>query len=82
MNDPRVQSLFKRSRHNKLSVFIISQEYYELSKLSIRANGNIYHIFEPINFRDIQNLYQDKASTDMTPNAFKYSTSACWDEKY
>ena len=29
MNDPRVQAMFKKSRHNKLSIFIISQDYYE-----------------------------------------------------
>ena len=32
MDDPRVQAIFKRSRHNNLSIFIISQGYYELSK--------------------------------------------------
>ena len=31
MNSPRVQAMFKRSRHNNLSTFIISQDYYELS---------------------------------------------------
>ena len=45
MNDPRVQAMFKRSRHNNLSIIIISQGYYELPKKTIRANGNIYHIF-------------------------------------
>ena len=32
MDDPRVQAMFKRSRHKNLSNFIITQEYYELSK--------------------------------------------------
>ena len=32
MDDPRVQAMFKRSRHNNLSIFIISKDYYELSK--------------------------------------------------
>ena len=32
MDDPRVQAMFKRSRHNNLSIFIISQDYYEISK--------------------------------------------------
>ena len=32
MNDPRVQAMFKRSRHNNLSIFLISQDYYELPK--------------------------------------------------
>ena len=32
MDDPRVQALFERSRHNKLPIFILSQDYYGLSK--------------------------------------------------
>ena len=82
MDDPRVQAMFKRSRHNNLSIFIISQDYYELSKKTIRCNGNIYHIFKPNNFRDVVNLYQDKASMDMTLNEFKFLTSTCSNEKY
>ena len=80
MNDPRVKAMFKRSRQNSLSIFIISQDYYELPKGTIRANGNIYHIFIPNNFRDVQNLYQDQASMDMTLNGIKNLTSTCWDK--
>ena len=74
--------MFKRSRHNTLSILIISQDCYELPKRTICANGNIYHIFKPNNFRDVLNLYQDKSSMDMTLNEFKLLTSTCWNEKY
>ena len=70
MDDPRVQAMFKRSRHNNLSIFIISQDYNELSKKIIRCNGNFFQIFKPNNYRDVLNLYQDKSSTDMTLNEF------------
>ena len=80
--DSRLQTMFKQSRHNNLSIFIISQDYYELPKRTTRANGNIYHIFQPNIYRDVQTLYQDKASTDMNLNDFKYLTSICWDKKY
>ena len=82
MEDSRVQAMFKRSRHNNLSIFIISQDYYELSKKTIRCNGNIYHIFKPNNFRDVINIYQDKASMDMTLKEFKILTSTCWNKNY
>ena len=82
MDYPRVQAMFKRSRHNNLSIFILSQDYYELSKKTIRCNGNIYHIFKPNIFRDVRNLYQDKASMDMTLNKLQYLTSTCWNEIY
>ena len=82
MNNPIVQIMSKRSHHNILSIFIFTQDCYELTKLSIRASGNIYYIFKPNIFRDVQNLYQDKRSIDMTFNEFKYLTSTCWDKKY
>ena len=82
LNDPRVQAKFKRSRHNNLSIFIISQDYYELPKKTIRANGNIYHIFKPNNFLDVRNIHQDKASMDMTLVEFKYLTITCWNKNY
>ena len=77
MNDPRVQAMFKRSIHKKLSKFIMSQNYYELSKRTIYANGNIYHIFKPNNFRDVINIYQEESSMDMTINEFKFLTFTC-----
>ena len=82
INNDKIQAMFKRGRHNNLSIFIISQDYYELPRRTIRANGNIYHIFKPNNFRDVINLYQDKASMDMTLLEFKNLTSICWNEKY
>ena len=36
MDDHKVQAMFKRSRQKKSSIFIISQDYYELSKKTIR----------------------------------------------
>ena len=74
MNDPRVQAMLKR--------LIISQEYYELPKPTIRTSSNIYHIFKTNNFKDVINIYQDKSSTDMTLNEFKLLTATCWNEKY
>ena len=81
-NDSRIQSMFKRSRHDTFSNFLFSQDYYELRKRTIRANGSFCPTFKPNNYRGEQSLYQDKASTDMTYNEYKYSTSTFWDEKF
>ena len=74
--------MLKRSRHMNLSIFIIFQDYYELPKQIIRANGYIYHIFKSNNFKDVINIYQDKSSIDKTLKKFKLFTSTCWIEKY
>ena len=80
-NDHRVQAMYKKSRYNNLSLFIISQENCELPTRTIPANGYIYHIFKTNIFRYNQNLYQDKASMDMTLDEFKFLTRTCWDLK-
>ena len=82
MDDPRVQAMFKRSRYNNLSIFMISQDYYDLSRKTIRCNGNNFQIFKPNKFTDVLNLYQDKSSMDMTLNEFKILTFTCLNEKY
>ena len=80
MIEPRIQQKFKRSRHNKLSIFKISQEHYELPKGTIWTNGNIYLTRKPKFSRDIQSLYQDKASMLMTLDEFNFLTSTSLNE--
>ena len=81
-NNDKIQAIFKQGRHNILSIFIISQDYYQLPKRTIRAKGKIYHIFQPKNLLDVRNIYQDKASMDMTLDEIKYLASSCWNQKY
>ena len=81
-NKEKIQAMCKRGRHNNLSIFIISQDYYELPKRTIRCNGNIFHLFKPNNYLDDRNIYQHKASLDMTLDEFKYLTSTCWNKNY
>ena len=82
INNDKIQAMFKRGRHNNLSILIISQDYYELPKRTIRCNGNIFHLFKPNSYLDVRNIYQDKASMDMTLNEFKLLTSTCWNKNY
>ena len=69
--------MFERSRHKNLSIFIINQEYYKFPKRTMRANGNVYRVFKSNNFRNVQILYQDESSMDMTLNELKVLTSIC-----
>ena len=74
-------SYVKPFRPNNSSMFKIGKDYYELPKKMIRANGNIYHIFQANKFRDFQVFYQYNASRAMTLNEFKILTGICWDRK-
>ena len=65
-----------------LFIFMNNQDYYQLPKRTIRAINIIYHIFKPNNYRDVQVLYQGKASMDMTRKKFKIFTSTWWNKNY
>ena len=58
IKNDKIQAMFKRGHHNNFPIFIISQDYYELPKGTIRANENIYQIFKPNIFLDVRNVYQ------------------------
>ena len=78
----RVKAVLKRSGHSSISLFIFSQDFFEPPKRTYRTDGQMYHIMKLNYLRDVQNLYQDKGSMDLTLNEFKLSKSACWNEKY
>ena len=60
----------------------LDEMYYLFPKKKIRAKDNIHHIFKPNFFLDVRDIYQDKASIDMTLDEIKYITNTCWNEKY
>ena len=60
-----------------IETYFIIQDYYGLPKETIRANDNTYHIFKPNIYLDVRNIYQDKASMDMTLDELKFLTSTC-----
>ena len=79
INNPIRQAMFKRGRCNRLSIFIISQDYYKLPMRTLRANRNIYHTFEPNNFRDILYFSTFKSYTQCQHIAEVYPILLqCW----
>ena len=82
LEDKRVQMLFKRGRHNNLSVFVISHGYYELPKDTIRENSSIIHHFITNNFANVECIHRQLASTDMTIKEFKQFCHDVWDDDY
>ena len=67
MEDPRVQAMFKRSRHNNLSIFILSVKIITNYQKELFDVMEIYFTYlNQIIFVMYKILYQDKASMDMT----------------
>ena len=82
LQDPRVQMLFKRGRHNNLSIFVISHGFYELPKDTIRENSSIIHHFITNNFANVECIHRQLASTDMLIKEFKQFCHEVWNDDY
>ena len=52
-DEPKIQTMFKRGRHKKLSIFIINQEKHELPERTNSASRNYYHSFKSNIYRDV-----------------------------
>ena len=82
LQDPGVQMLFKRGRHNNLSIFVISHGFYELPKDTIRENSSIIHHFITNNFANVECIHRQLASTDMVIKEFKQFCHEVWNDGY
>ena len=72
LNDEKVQMLFKRGRHNNLSIFVVTHGFYELPKDTIREISSIIHHFITNNFANVECLHRQLISTDLLIKKFKY----------
>jgi len=75
------KAYFTRGRHTNCSVFYLSQSYFELDRRSIRKNANLLILFE-LDERDVQNLWYDKVSRDMSLDEFRKFCKDSWNEEY
>ena len=82
LNDKRVQMLFKRGRHNNLSVFVTSHGYYELPKDTIRKLSSIIHHFIANNYSNIEQIHRQLCSTEMKIGEFKKFCHDIWLKDY
>ena len=82
LEDERIQMLFKRGRHNNISVFVITHGFYELPKDTIRENSSIIHHFITNNFSNIECIHKQLSSTDMKIKEFKEYCNTVWASKY
>ena len=82
LNDKKVQMLFKRGRHNNISVFVISHGFYELPKDTIRENSNIIHLFATNNYCNVECIHRQLCSTDLKIYEFKKFCHDTWLKDY
>ena len=80
-NQDPASAYYTRGRHNNVSCIYISQNYHRLPRQTIRTNCNFLILFN-IPKKDLQNIYNDIISNDMSWEEFNSFCQEVFRTKY
>jgi len=75
------EKYYTKGRHSNTDCFYLSQNYIKLPRHTIRENANFIILF-PQSCIDINNIYRDHCSSDLTKDQFRAFLKACWAKKH
>jgi Poxvirus A32 protein len=76
-----VKRMFSYGRHKGLSCFMLTQTYSSVCKQLIRDNSNFIVMFRQDD-RNLQHLFREHVSPDITFPIFQEMCNLCWREPY
>lgn len=80
-NQSKAEDYYTRGRHNNISCFYISQNYFKLPRQTIRSNANVLILFS-LPKKDLQHIYEDNCCNDMEWKEFYEYCNNAWTKPY
>jgi len=78
----KCETYYLRGRHsNNTDCFYLSQNYFKLPRQTIRENANFICLF-PQDLKNVNHIYCDHASNDMSLEEFRCLCKTAWDRPY
>ena len=77
----KCESYYIRGRHSNVDCFYLTQNYFKLPRQTIRENANFICLFKQ-DLKNINHIYHDHVSTDLSKEEFKKLCKECWDKPY
>jgi hypothetical protein len=77
----KCEDYYVRGRHSNVDSFYLAQNYFRLPRQTIRENSNFLCLFKQDN-KNINHIYQDHVSNDMTIKEFKELCFKCWEQPH
>jgi energy-coupling factor transporter ATP-binding protein EcfA2 len=75
------EKYYIRGRHSNVDCFYLAQNYFQLPRQTIRENSNFICLF-PQDQKNINHIYNDHVSTDMSKEDFKCLCNTAWKEPH
>ena len=73
----KCETYYIRGRHSNVDCFYLAQNYFKLPRQTIRENANFICLF-PQDSKNINHIYQDHVSRDMSKEEFKELCKTVW----
>lgn len=77
----KCETYYIRGRHSNVDCFYLAQNYFKLPRQTIRENANFMCLF-PQDLKNLNHIYNDHVSTDMTKEEFKKLCKTVWDQPH
>lgn len=77
----KCETYYVRGRHSNVDCFYLAQNYFKLPRQTIRENANFICIF-PQDLKNINHIYNDHVSTDMSKEEFRKLCKLSWEQPY
>ena len=77
----KCEAYYVRGRHSNVDCFYLAQNYFKLPRQTIRENTNFLCLF-PQDLKNINHIYNDHASSDMSKDEFRDLCKKAWEEPH
>ena len=77
----KCEAYYLRGRQSNIDCLYLFQNYFKLPRQIIRENANFICLF-PQDLKNVNHIYNDHVSSDMTKEQFRKLCKSAWNEPY
>ena len=74
------ESYYVRGRHSNVDCFYLAQNYFKLSRQTIRENANFICLF-PRDLKNLNHIFEDHVGSDMIKEEFRQLCKVVWEKQ-
>ena len=75
------ESYYVRGRHSNVDCFYLAQNYFKLTRQTIRENANFICLF-PQDLKNLNHMFDDHVGSDMTKEEFRQLYKTVWEKQH
>ena len=75
------ESYYVRGRPSNVDCFYLAQNYFKLSRQTIRENTNFICLFPP-DLKNLNHIFDDLLGSEMTKEEFRQLCKAAWEKQH